>query len=426
MEEKRKLAIYKNVKAVKKKHEKAILRLSNVVGVGIGSKIVDYKATGEFCIRVYVKKKLPKSKLNKKDIIPKILEGVETDVLEVGEVQLYPYKVKHRPAHGGDSVGHKSVSAGTIGYILRDKTDGKKVILSNNHILANSDTDKTKRAYVGDIVTQPGPIDGGSVSRDCIATLKRWVEFVETGYTKVDAAIAELTNPCDASRFIHNIGCVDSWRSVTAADVILNPADPDNVQKTGRTTQYTTGKIIDDDATFWNGITYMTENIVTNDMAYFGDSGSLLVDMNKCAVGLLWGGSPGTIVIYSRIENVLDALNINFFSCKYIWPELIGPARIGIADIILEGIEVIKCKIGGPLLPPICLACGPDSYINCGSGGPDILVDSRGCPSGPTIEISVIDKRVNPKDILVIDKTKIPKGMQKSLTKMLESMAKER
>jgi len=454
---------YERVKAAKEKHLKALLRRSNVVGVGVGCRLVRGRATKEWCVRVYVKKKLPSSKLSKRDVVPKTLEGVRTDVLEVGEVQLYTYTARHRPAHGGDSIGHFLISAGTLGYVFRDKTDNARVILSNNHILANSDTDNTNLANVGDCVTQPGPVDGGTCASDRIATLKRWVEWVEGGNTEVDAAIADLVNPSDVVTSIHDIGCIDSWRSVTAADVILNPSDPDNVQKTGRTTQHTTGKIIDIDATIWNGTTNMTETIVTNDMAYFGDSGSLLVDMNDNAVGLLWGGSPGSVVYYNRIENVLSALNIEFYPCLHIVPCLIGPSvhcLIGGPDHglhCLTGPDTLLCRIGGPNYPlcriggpgdeihvhcligpdvpqcklggivgPICLACGPDSPIGCGTGGPDVLIDVQACRQGPIIDISVVDKRINPKDVVVIDKTKIPKGMQRSLMRMLERMAKER
>jgi hypothetical protein len=440
---------YKSVKAAKVKHEKEIMKRKNVVGVGVGHRMTHGSPTEELCIRVYVEKKLPKSKLSKADLIPSKFGSVRTDIVEVGKIIQYGYTGKHRPAHGGDSIGHFNISAGTLGYLFRDKTDGSTVVLSNNHILANRDTNLTTKANVGDCITQPGPVDGGTCASDRIATLKRWVPWIEGGDTKVDAAIAEVVNPSDVVSNIHGIGCIDSWRSVTDADVVSDASDPDNVQKTGRTTDYTTGKIIDVDATFSNGVTNLTENIVTNDMGAPGDSGSILTDMDGKALGLLWGGSPGSIVIYSGIENVLDALKIEFFRCFrvecYFGPAprcLIGGPK---TEILCKtgGPRILECVIGGPKTPlcpggpripfcnggpkfPICLACGPDSPIGCGIGGADFVVDISKCGAGPYLDISIIDERINPQDLVVIDKSQLPQGMQRSLIKMLETMAKEK
>jgi hypothetical protein len=115
---------------------------------------------------------------------------------------------------------------------------------------------------------------------------------------------------------IHEIGCVSSWRTVSEADVAADMSDPDNVQKSGRTTGYTTGRITDVDATvvipYASGSAIQDDCIVTTSMAAPGDSGSLLVDMNGKAVGLLFGGSPGVSVFYNKIGNVLNSLNLEF------------------------------------------------------------------------------------------------------------------
>jgi hypothetical protein len=55
-----------------------LMRLPNVVGVAIGDK--DGKPT----IRVLVSRKAPAGELRPDQQVPPIIEGIETDVLEVG------------------------------------------------------------------------------------------------------------------------------------------------------------------------------------------------------------------------------------------------------------------------------------------------------------------------------------------------------
>jgi hypothetical protein len=58
-----------------KEYERVIISLPNVTSIGIGEK------NGKESILVYVTKKIPESQLDKSAIIPKIIEGIETDVI---------------------------------------------------------------------------------------------------------------------------------------------------------------------------------------------------------------------------------------------------------------------------------------------------------------------------------------------------------
>ena len=69
-----------SIEAVKKKHEEKLMRLPNVTGVGIGEK------TGKAVIKVFVTHKVPESALRPQEIVPKLLEGYESDVEEIGVV----------------------------------------------------------------------------------------------------------------------------------------------------------------------------------------------------------------------------------------------------------------------------------------------------------------------------------------------------
>lgn len=68
------------IEAVKRRHEEGLMRLPNVSGVGIGEK------EGRKVIKVFVTHKFAKSDLKPEEIVPRILDGYETDVEEIGVV----------------------------------------------------------------------------------------------------------------------------------------------------------------------------------------------------------------------------------------------------------------------------------------------------------------------------------------------------
>lgn len=73
------------VRKVKENHEKELMKKYGVTGCAVGYKYIEGKKTNRLCIICYVKKKKTKEKLKKKDMIPKLIEGIPTDVVESGE-----------------------------------------------------------------------------------------------------------------------------------------------------------------------------------------------------------------------------------------------------------------------------------------------------------------------------------------------------
>lgn len=69
-----------SIEHVQRKYEEQLMQLPNVSGVGIGEK------SGKEVIKVFVSRKLPESSLGLLDVVPKILEGYETDVEEIGVI----------------------------------------------------------------------------------------------------------------------------------------------------------------------------------------------------------------------------------------------------------------------------------------------------------------------------------------------------
>jgi len=65
-----------------------LLRLKGVVLVGRGKKITAGVNTNRDAIVVGVIRKLSLAELKKKDVVPKEVEGIETDVIELGRIRL--------------------------------------------------------------------------------------------------------------------------------------------------------------------------------------------------------------------------------------------------------------------------------------------------------------------------------------------------
>ncbi len=73
-----------SIEMVKTKHEEHLMRMPNVTGVGIGEK------AGTPVIKVFVTHKLPESDLQPDQVVPKTLDGYQTDVEEIGVVTTQP------------------------------------------------------------------------------------------------------------------------------------------------------------------------------------------------------------------------------------------------------------------------------------------------------------------------------------------------
>ena len=322
---------------IKDVHRKFLAR-ENVVATGVGFKITKDKKTSELSIICSVAKKLPEAQLSKKALIPKIIDNIPTDVIETGRIRAFPARTdRWRPAPGGVSIGHEDITAGTLGCLV--KKNNQIYILSNNHVLANSND-----ASIGDPILQPGPYDGGKWPNDRIADLSEFVPIVFTeseppgqcGVARViagvlsgiarglgsrsrlkaitlqaeenlvDAAIARPLNDNDVSPEIVDIGTI---QGLSSGELGMS------IQKSGRTTALTTGEILQVNVTvdvqYGTGkIARFTDQLMAGAMSQGGDSGSAVLTDDKKLVGLLFAGSD-TSTIINRIENVFSALGLS-------------------------------------------------------------------------------------------------------------------
>lgn len=308
----------------------------NVVAAGIGYKRVQGKKTGTPCIVCSVEKKVPSSELTRRQFIPAGFSGIPTDVYPVGLIHALGLPTgRFRPAPGGVSIGHVHITAGTLGCLVRK--GGRAYILSNNHVLANSNS-----ANMGDMILQPGPADGGDISKDQIARLDAFIPIRFENETRnclltrsvtgafnfiarlagsgtrlfakesaqtpnlADCAIAEPLSEGDVTDDILQTGMITG---IAAGELDMK------IRKSGRTTGLTEGTIEQVDATvrvnFGAGKTALfSDQLIAGDMSRGGDSGSVVLSAGNEILGLLFAGSTNTTII-NRIENVFTLLDIS-------------------------------------------------------------------------------------------------------------------
>ena len=319
---------------------KELLNKDNVIGFGKGKKVIKGKKTNKNCITVLVTKKVSPAVLTPQHIIPETINGKITDVIEVGIIKALSivartddeFTSRRRPAIGGISIGHKDITAGTFGCVVYRNEE--PYILSNNHVLANSNQGK-----IGDSILQPGPYDGGN-SDDVIGALADFVQI------KFDETIPSCGIALTFHKYLNKLTKLFkpkyTWSLVKKEDVvnyvdaaIAKPITDDlirdeilkigriknikeatlgmKVQKSGRTTGHTQGVIEVMNSTVkvnygrYNAL--FEDQIIAGPISKGGDSGSVVLDLHNNLVGLLFAGSD-QVTIINPIQKVFDLLNV--------------------------------------------------------------------------------------------------------------------
>ena len=165
------MSLFNQLVEVQRRFQRELLARAGVIGVGIGYRDVRGERTNEVTLIALVETKQPVDALHPDDRVPEEIEGLRTDVIEVGQIRAQlGARDRWRPIiPAGVSIGHYKVTAGTLGAIVYDRTTGEPLILSNNHVLANSND-----ALIGDPILQPGAVDKGQNRADVVARLERF------------------------------------------------------------------------------------------------------------------------------------------------------------------------------------------------------------------------------------------------------------
>jgi hypothetical protein len=226
---------------------------------------------------------------------------------------------------------------GTLGSLVT--RSGVQYILSNNHVLARSDS-----GIAGESIIQPGLVDTGKCTVGTAATVANLSDFynMETGpLPKIDAALAQVVaNKVDASGNILLLGATVDANNVPVpgaphAGPLVTPVINHPVAKSGRTTGLTCSTIMSiavnvnavqyqrgcgTGATFMVNYTNQVQ-VAGGSFSAEGDSGSLIVTQDTAdPIALLFAGSD-TDTVGNPLTDVL-----NFFAVGNATPTFVGGA----------------------------------------------------------------------------------------------------
>lgn len=280
-------------------------KYKGVVGIGVGAKETNGKITGDFAFRVYVREKKAVSELAADEIIPAAVKGTPTDVIVISEVEMLADDGKYRPLKGGVQVRNEYFERkntrmlGTIGCLVEFNSAQKEIMgLSCQHVLLAGQAELNVK------VGQPRHV----VSCCCCTyhEIGKVTNFKKDN--QVDCAVVvldeEIEKEVKSGGTLHTVEGVGQLTGVAQA-VCFEP-----VKKRGRTTELTTGAVVD--------VLYEGSQILIHptgasaEFAKFGDSGSVIVNDALRVIGLLWATDRSTRTkgVANHIGPVMQALNI--------------------------------------------------------------------------------------------------------------------
>jgi hypothetical protein len=289
--------------------------LEGVRGVDYGFAFEEGKRTDRLSVRFHMNRKRRVSGLPADQKLPNTIEGVEVDVLEIGySPHAGSPREPQRVIQPGVSVGNlKQQTTGTLGAIVSDLTTQDRYILSNWHVLCGG-----PEAAVGDMISQPGPMDLGSNPAKEVAKLERWLRLSE----QFDAALGRLADGIELSDQLFDTAIRPTATTAPALGML--------VIKSGAVSGITQalvdgvfGSYRIDYTGFGDGPEWMAGFRLVPDMAtpttalsLEGDSGSLWVEQSTGrAVGLHFAGednlSPlNDYALAHSIDEVFARLNV--------------------------------------------------------------------------------------------------------------------
>lgn len=301
---------------------------TNLVSVGIAAKRVAGARVPRLCLCLGVERKIPKALIPKRHQVPPEVEGMETDVIEIGRftrgagLTLGGGVASSTPGmRPGSSIsfapatGNQRAIAGTLGCYVVDAS-GRVGVLSNNHILANENGLKQ-----GADIQIPGARD--AFPGDVVADLEDFVLLDPSGANLVDAAYGVVRPAVTPDpRFADpRMGRLQSPDPVEPEEGFL-------VKKVGRTTGFTEGVIIQWPATVRvqdfhigasSGMLFVEQMLVRgvgqSTFAADGDSGSLVVDEDTGqALGLVLASSSMGVAAVCRLEPILASMGLRLLT----------------------------------------------------------------------------------------------------------------
>jgi hypothetical protein len=294
----------------------------NVSFIDVGLKIKEREGrlVDKLAVRVHLRRK-PRgpafeafARVHRDRIVDEARIGFPVDIVE-GDYRLQQWSSPpprgrvFNPLQGGISISNEwSFGYGTLGGIAVDRDTGKKMILSNEHVLAGS-------PYVqpGLRIFQPAYGDGGRRQH----TVARFTR--DSMHADIDAAVAELTD---------DRGAINDQFELEAVTGLGDPTPDMRVVKSGRGSKITRGIITSSGfggvaKITYGGLTRVIHHVFhifkvpdSEQVSTGGDSGSWWLEegTNK-VIGLHFAGNsvyePQEYGLAITMANVLNALDVD-------------------------------------------------------------------------------------------------------------------
>lgn len=301
--------------------------------IGIG-KIV----TGEYCIQIFINDSNENLfEMRPNEQIPSVYKNIPLILVMMPQASLLStenhfenfsmeeyrklIRDKQDVIIGGISGANANLdgSSGTIGYFCRKKSFFPRrsdvYLLSNSHVFADL---RRMNVEAHDFILQPSPGEGAN-SRPIaelthLSHLKFDNDVKDANY--IDVAIAKLFRGQTHKFLLPFIGEIK--RFVEKEDFELG----EKSQKFGRTTGYTSGNLFSVSLDIWikydrtgKEAFFADQFLIETDKTQYpkfvdkGDSGSLLVDGENNAVGLIFAGANGKIDLKDSKQNAQIVVN---------------------------------------------------------------------------------------------------------------------
>jgi LPS sulfotransferase NodH len=286
----------------------------NVVGVGVGERVVGGRATGTPAIQLLVARKADLADLARGEVLPTVVDGIPTDVVEVGVLHALhgaaqPPAGTGAPRARGVAVrrdtGLSPAPRGTVGAVVH--AGSQPLLLTTRGVFATAGRcDKDLPAMVR-------PDDGEGQGENA----ERWVPLGALARTlpfcpvsSVDGAVTTIDLPLLGQDWFRRLDCVQGSGTSVVGSV---------VHKVGAESGYTTGLVVGvtadvvvryDDGPRVLGGQILVRSLDPDPFALPGDSGALLVEQRTgLAVGMIVAGS-GRICVANHLDDVLDGLGV--------------------------------------------------------------------------------------------------------------------
>ena len=286
----------------------------NLVGTFVGLKRTADEDLPVRCLRILVRKKVPVSKLSNAMKVPKQIDGFPTDVVEVGHIRsaqsacANPRQRIRRPVPCGVSVSGYDTGAGSLGYVFRIAGTSTRVMLSNYHVLApsSSQSDAVYQPGLGDVNHRPQDIVGDYLD----GTPIRFCQRGRCPPNAMDAAIAEIRSGrvkaslCRAGTLPAQLGVAQQadsvWmfgRSSRGVQGVVIGVRGDTIIRFGRRSA-------------WFRNVLEIEPVRLPRFGKPGDSGSVLIDMQRRICGLFFATDGQRNGFATPIRPVVNRFNL--------------------------------------------------------------------------------------------------------------------